>query len=98
MEAQDLKYLRAKNTVKKIRGFYIHSFAFVVVILIAALLPFFGSEICMICFSNNPWINLLGFFPWGIGLFFHGVTTFHWIGPFHKWEQRKIKQFMEEDE
>lgn len=97
MEDRDLKYLRAKDTVKKIRGFYIHAFAFFMIILIAAILPFFESQICMICFSNNPWINLLGFFPWGLGLFFHAVMTFNWIGPFHKWEKKKIQQYMEEE-
>ena len=38
-------------------------------------------------------------FGWGIGLLFHAVKTFRW-NPFftRSWEERKIREFMEEDE
>jgi hypothetical protein len=35
---------------------------------------------------------------WGIGLLFHAMRVFNWFPFLNKeWEERKIKQFMEED-
>jgi hypothetical protein len=36
---------------------------------------------------------------WGIGLFFHGITAFDAVPFFNReWEERKLKQFLEEEE
>ncbi len=95
---EDLKYLRAKDAIKRIRGFYGHLSVYVVIILIAAITPVFGITFCFICFSDNHWMNLLGFVPWGIGVLIHGFVAFRVFKPFHRWEERKIKEFMEMDE
>jgi hypothetical protein len=36
---------------------------------------------------------------WGIGVFIHAVKTFRWF-PFlgKDWEERKLKEYMEEEE
>ncbi|MEP0266501.1 2TM domain-containing protein [Dokdonia sp.] len=94
----DLKYLRAKDAIKRIRGFYGHLFVFLMVILAVAILPIFDVSFCFMCFSDNHWMNMLGLIPWGIGLLIHGLVTFRVFAPLHKWEERKIKEFMELDE
>jgi hypothetical protein len=45
-----------------------------------------------------PWF-LWAAFGWGIGLVFHAIKVFG-LSPFFgkNWEERKIKEYMEEDE
>lgn len=95
---EDLKYLRAKDAIKRIRGFYGHLFIFLLLILLGVSAPIFNTRFCVICFSDNHWVNLLGFIPWGIGVLIHGLVAFRVFAPFHKWEERKIREFMEMDE
>lgn len=94
----DLKYLRAKDAVKRIRGFYGHLGIYLFVVLFAVVAPFLNVTFCFICFSENHWMNLLGFVPWGIGLLLHGLVAFRRFRLFHKWEERKLKEFMEIEE
>lgn len=94
----DLKYLRAKDAVKRIRGFYVHLIIFLLIILLGIVAPFLNFTFCFICFSENHWMNLLGFIPWGIGLLFHGLVAFRRFKPFQTWEERKLKEFMKIDE
>ncbi len=85
-------YIRAQKKVKKIIGFYWHLAAYVIVNVF--LIFSVGNH------NDNFWS--FGTFStaifWGIGLFFHFFGTF---GPdlmFGKnWEQRKIKEFMDND-
>lgn len=86
-------YLRAKKRVQKIKGFYIHLAVYIVVNLMLAIMSGWhgGLEGFL-----EP-LKTTGFF-WGIGLFFH------WYGVFGKniffskeWEQKKIKEFMDND-
>ena len=95
---EDIKYLRAKDAVKRIRGFYGHLFVFIIILLLAVIAPVFNTRFCVICFSDNHWMNLLGLIPWGIGVLIHGLIAFRTFAPFHKWEERKIKEYMELDE
>jgi hypothetical protein len=93
----DLKYLRAKDAVKCIQNFYWHLAIYLSVILLAIVAPFLNFTFCFICFSDNHWINLLGFAPWGIGLLIHGLVAFRSFKPFHRWEERKLREFMDEE-
>ena len=85
-------YIRAQKKVKKIIGFYWHLAAYVIVNLF--LIFSIGTQ------NDDFWS--FGTFStaifWGIGLFFHFFGTF---GPdlmFGKnWEQRKIKEYMDQD-
>ena len=95
---EDLRYQKAKDAVKRIRGFYGHLAIFIAVMLIAVLAPLFNTRFCFICFSDNHWLNLLGFIPWGIGVFFHGLIALGRFKPFRNWEERKLREFMEMDE
>ncbi len=90
---QEEKYLRAKKRVKDISGFYWHLFFY---LLVNLGLLIFAHNI----FDNGQYMNWENYstaFFWGIGLFFH------WFGVFGKnilfskdWEERKIKEFMED--
>ncbi len=84
-------YKRAKEQVKEIRGFYSHLMVFVLVNL------FF----LYINLKHSP-EHLWFFWPtvgWGIGVFFHGIRVFNHHPFFGKgWEERKIRQFMEEEQ
>ena len=98
IDNNDLRYLRAKDAVKRIRGFYGHLAIYIFVVLIAVVGPFLNFTICFFCFSDNHWINLLGFIPWGIGVLIHGIVVLGRFKPFVKWEERKLREFMEMDE
>ena len=87
---QDNKYKLVKKRVKKIKGFYTHLTVYCIVI------P-------MIIFANlnfEPhfhwfWFSLIG---WGIGLLCHWLNVFGFkkIGFGKDWEEKKIKELMEE--
>jgi len=89
--SQEEKFIKAQKKVNDIKGFYVH---FIITILI---LPFI------------IWINLkfvpdfywfwFPVFGMSLGLFFHwlGVFGFDKIGLGKNWEEKKIKELMEED-
>ncbi|GAA4815909.1 2TM domain-containing protein [Litoribaculum gwangyangense] len=86
-------YLRAKEKVKKIIGFYWHLASYIIVnIFIIILIVSNGGKL----FSFGTFATPLF---WGIGLFFHFMGVF---GPdflFGKnWEERKIKEYMDKEQ
>ena len=92
----DDRYELAYKRVKRIKGFYIHLFIYVIVNAI-------------IIFANNSnflegnknfwsWQNWNTVFFWGIGLTAHGLSVFGRDLFFGKnWEERKIQELMEKD-
>ncbi len=91
-ENKEHKYLRAKERVEKLRKFYGNLTSYVLVI---SLLGFIN-------YWTNGWSYmwfLWAAFGWGIGLAFHAVAVFN-LNPFfgRDWEERKIKEFMKEEE
>ncbi|GGD58652.1 2TM domain-containing protein [Muriicola marianensis] len=86
------KYLRAKERVERLRKFYSNLTSYVVVISALALINYYTNE------WRYMWF-LWAAFGWGIGILFHAIGTFD-LNPFfgRSWEQRKIKEFMREDE
>ncbi len=93
------KYNRAKKKVKDIKDFYKHLTIYLIInsILIIINLGVFQSG-----FSNikiPTWPMFTTPFFWGIGLLFHGLHVFHKdFGLFKKWENRKMKEYMEKEE
>lgn len=86
------RYLKAVEQVEEIKGFYASLLAYVIVI------PF----LVYIYNTYTPnsiqwfWFPAMG---WGIGLIFQGLKAFN-LNPIlgRNWEERKLKEFMEEEE
>lgn len=86
-------YLRAKEKVKNILGFYWHLVSYIIV----------NIFIIVLIVSNGGTLFSFGTFAtaifWGIGLFFHFLGIY---GPdflFGKnWEHRKIKEFIDKEQ
>ena len=84
------RYQRAQKQVENIKGFYGHlvSFVFVMFFLVVINLKYSPQYLWFF------W-PMLG---WGIGLLFHGLKAFNY-SPFlgKDWENRKIKEFMDNE-
>ena len=87
---EEKRYLKAKERVEQIKGFYGNLISYSLVI------PF----LWWINYRTTDF--LWAFFPtfgWGIGLFFHGMEAFGY-NPFlgKNWEEKKIKELMEKED
>ncbi|MCK5401983.1 MAG: 2TM domain-containing protein [Flavobacteriaceae bacterium] len=97
---QDDAYSRARYKVEKIKRFYKHLAAYIIVNSLI-----FGIKIIRNLTHGETFseaffdINFYGIWLfWGIGLVFHAFAVFGTDYFFGKnWEENKIKQFMEED-
>ena len=84
------RYQKAKKQVNEIKGFYGHLTSYVIVL---AILIYINLKYT----PEYLWF-IWTMFGWGIGLFFHAMRVFNWFPFLNKeWEERKIKQFMDED-
>ena len=85
------KYFRAKGKVDCIKKFYTSLVSYVIFISLLAGINYYVDE------WGYPWF-LWAAFGWGIGLVFQAVKAFG-FNPFfgRGWEERKIKEFMNED-
>jgi hypothetical protein len=94
---EELKLANAKKKVKSIKGFYTHLSIFVLVnILILAGNTHFFTE--FITDEYGFWRYLSTPVFWGIGLLIHWLVVFTPTFGFVKsWEERKMKQLMEDD-
>jgi len=90
--SKENKYLRAKERVEELKKFYGNLVSYVVIISVLAGINYWTNE------WRYMWF-LWAAFGWGIGLFFHAINTFN-LNPFlgRNWEDRKIREFMNEDE
>ena len=95
MRTQDVyisekKYQLAKEQVGKIKGFYIHASIYLIFVPIFIGLNYMSN-------AGFPW----AIFPiggWGFGVISHAAETFNYNPFFGKnWEERKIKQYMDDD-
>jgi len=85
------RYKRAKAHVDALRGFYVHLLTYLLVNAGLFLLN-------LITRDGGGWWFYWPLFGWGIGLAAHGISTLTEFGPFgHRWEEKKIKEFMEKD-
>lgn len=88
----ELKYLRAKEHVAKLKKFYGNLTSYILIISLLALINYWTNE------WRYMWF-LWAAFGWGIGLAFHAISTFN-LNPFFgkDWEEKKIKEFMKDKE
>ncbi|QWX85560.1 2TM domain-containing protein [Cellulophaga sp. HaHaR_3_176] len=86
----DKRYKNAKERVEKIKGFYGNLMAYCIVIPILALINYKTSSFLWVIFPA------LG---WGFGVLAHGMSAFGYnplLGK--KWEERKMREYMNDDE
>lgn len=92
---KDKKYEAAKKRVEEIKAFYTHLIVYIIVI--GAL-----TIINLVTQLGDPDKNLWFLYPlgfWGFGLFWHGMGTFVFTKKAPgSWENRKIKQIMDQME
>lgn len=91
----NMSYLKARKRLNNLKGFYHHLFWYVLVNIFVIMMVYFNAD-------NKSDIWNFGTFStaifWGIGVFFHAVGVFGRHLFFSKsWEERKMKQFMEQD-
>ena len=85
----DLKYDRAKEYVEKLKGFYAHFVIYLLMMPVFIYLNYIST--------GFPWA-LFPIIGWGFGIAGHAMETFNYNPLLGKnWEERKMKQFMEED-
>lgn len=96
----DESYNAAYKKVKKIRGFYSHFKAYVIVnaiIIISSITR--NSVVGGLDFSGlSEWHTYSTAFFWGIGLAAHGLSVFGSTWFFsHDWEQKQIQKYMDKE-
>lgn len=87
---------KARKKVQAITGFYKHLAAYIIVNLFLLALKWFKLGEGEVFFTFSTFSTA---FFWGIGLFFHAVGVFGtniFLGK--DWEERKIKEYMEQHE
>lgn len=87
---EEKRYLKAKERVEQIKGFYGNLISYCLVIPFLWWLNYRTTDFLWAIFPT---------FGWGIGLFFHGMEAFGY-NPFlgRRWEDRKIRELMEKDD
>lgn len=92
MENQEYSKLkRAKEKVEKIKGFYGNITSYAIIIPFLAFVNYFTTGFTF------PWV-LFPMVGWGIGIVFHYMDTFgHSIFLGKNWEERKMREFLEEE-
>ncbi|MDY0779229.1 2TM domain-containing protein [Tenacibaculum sp. IB213877] len=99
---QEERYILAKRHVKKVKGFYAHLFWYLVINIFISAVVIYG----IMSNSKSSFIEALTHFGtystwifWGIGLFFHWLGVYGYPHLLTKnWEERKIKELMEQEE
>ena len=88
---QQQLYIKAQKRVKEIKGFYTH---FAIYCLVIPVIIF--VNLTFVPEFHWFWFSVFG---WGLGIFFHwlAVFGFHLIGFGKNWEEKKIKEFMNEN-
>lgn len=87
---QEERFRQAKKRVEELKGFYGNLVSYIVVNLGLMILNLMTSP-------EHLWF-FWPMFGWGIGVMFHAMKVFNFT-PFvgKDWEERKIRQFMEEE-
>jgi len=90
-----IRYEEAVKKVKKLKGFYTHAIVYVVINIMVFIV---NTQNLAPGESYFQFKNFLTAFFWGIGLLAHGMATFVPYFILGKdWEERKIKQLMEQE-
>jgi len=87
---EDKRYVKAKEKVQAIKGFYSNVLSYTIVIPILAFINYRTTDF--------PWV-IFPMFGWGFGVVAHGMEAYGY-SPFtgKRWEERKIREFMEKEE
>jgi hypothetical protein len=92
MENSEKKYQRAKERVEELKKFYSHLLSYIVLNIFLAAVNYYSNQ------WAYPWF-LWVTAGWGIGLVFAALKAYQINPMFNKdWEERKIKDFMKEEE
>jgi protein-S-isoprenylcysteine O-methyltransferase Ste14 len=85
------KYKEAKKRVEDLKGFYVHFSIYVIVNIMLLVINLITSP-------DSLWFYWTTI-PWGIGLIIHALVVFVFEGRVmgKKWEDKKIRQYMDED-
>lgn len=87
---EDRRYLKAKERVEQLKGFYWNAISFIVVIPFLAWINYQTTSF--------PWI-IFPILGWGFGLVVHGMEAYGYNPIWGKrWEERKIREIMEQEE
>jgi hypothetical protein len=90
ISADDARYLRAKERVEELKGFYTH---------LAMYLAINGVLFLLNALTSDTWWFYWPLFGWGIGLAAHAISVFVETGRVTRdWEARKVRQLMERDD
>ncbi|WP_037349341.1 2TM domain-containing protein [Sediminibacter sp. Hel_I_10] len=91
----ELKYNRAKNRVKKLRGFYNHvAIYFIINFIITGFKTYNYLDNWEMFFGRVVSIDVLSsWVVWGMMLLLHFLMVTYGLG----WEERKIEQYMNEE-
>lgn len=98
--ARSENYLKAKKRVEEIKGFYMHLIVYVLVNLFISatiIVGSMGDGDSLAEVLSNFGVYAVWVF-WGIGIFFHALGVLN-TNPIlgKKWEEQKLKKYMEED-
>lgn len=88
----DEKYKRAKRRLEDVKGFYTNLFSYIVINIFLFIIN--------IVFTPGTWWFLFPLIFWGIGVLFHflGVFVFEKRVFGKKWEEKKIKEYMDDED
>ena len=87
---EDKRYIKARERVQAIKGFYSNLLSYAIVIPVLAFINYRTTDF--------PWV-IFPMLGWGFGVLAHGMEAYGY-SPFtgRKWEERKIREFMEKEE
>ncbi|MET2985015.1 2TM domain-containing protein [Aureibaculum conchae] len=86
---EDKRYLKAKEKVEKMKGFYANVISYIIVIPFLAFLNYKTTSF--------PWV-IFPVLGWGFGLVMHGMEAYGYNPLLGKdWEERKIREFMDKE-
>lgn len=92
LDSKENKYLRAKEQVAEIKKFYTSLLFYIIFICFLGALNYYTNG------WSYMWF-LWAAFGWGIGLVFQAAKAYKWTPFMNKdWEERKIKELMDEEE
>ena len=96
---QEQKYVLARKRVEKISKFYKHLATYIIVNIFLSAIFIVGDMNDGDTFNEAIWDyhNYKIWMYWGIGIVFQALNTFGVRLFFNKdWEERKVKQYMDE--
>ena len=83
--SENMAYVRAKERVEKLKGFYANLISYCCVIPVLVIINLNTSSFQWF------WFPMLG---WGMGLTFHALETF---GYGKSWEEKKIQEILQKE-